>query len=135
MLRIAIEKQPKSTILDNYEILAEILIKAFDLRHTRFSLGLENFLRDNEVDEIENAVFDSAIVMIYKLNDATFRPIFLKIWEWTTSSKCKKDDPPELYRRITFYGFLSMFFDSLQVNNTEIRSISSTKYVSLVYRN
>lgn len=113
--RIIIERQPKSLILQQTEILTNILINAFDLRRTQFSTRTESSFKDSEVDDAETAIFESTITMIYKLNDATFRPIFSKLWEWTIDPISKKDKKASLYRRTTFYTFLIKFFDTLKV--------------------
>ena len=120
VLRIAIDSQQKSSMLDHHEILTEVLVKAFDLRNSRSSITSENPFTGKELDEVESALFDSAIVMIHKLNNTTFRPIFLKIWEWAISSTCNRYEIGEVYRRTTFYSFLSRLFESLRVNITKI---------------
>lgn len=114
--RIIIERQPKSLISQQTEILTDILINAFDLRRTQFSTRTESSFKDSDVDDAETAIFESAIMMIYKLNDATFRPIFSKMWEWTIDPISKKDQKANVYRRITFYTFLIKFFDTLKVS-------------------
>lgn len=119
VLRIAVDCQQKSSMLNHYEILTEVLVKAFDLRNSRSLITSENTFTGKELDEVESALFDSAIVMIHKLNNTTFRPIFLKFWEWAISSTCDRYELGEVYRRITFYSFLSRLFESLQVNITK----------------
>lgn len=114
--RMIIERQPKSVVLQQTEILGNILVNAFDLRRTQFSPRTESSFEDNEVEVAETAIFGSAITMIYKLNDATFRPMFSKIWEWTIDPILEKDKKAKMYRRTTFYTFLIKLFDSLKVS-------------------
>lgn len=52
--------------------------------------------------------------MIYKFNDATFRPIFASLIEWATSGLPKKDKVGRTLRLQTIYGFMSVFFDNLK---------------------
>lgn len=113
--RMIIERQPKSLVLQQTEILGNILVNAFDLRRTQF-LRTESSFEDNEVEVAETAIFGSAITMIYKLNDAKFRPMFSKIWEWTIDPILEKDKKAKMYRRTTFYTFLIELFDSLKVS-------------------
>jgi U3 small nucleolar RNA-associated protein 10 len=54
-----------------------------------------------------------AIKMIYKFNDATFRPIFANLIEWA-SSLPKKDKAGRNMRLQSIYGFMAMFFDNLK---------------------
>jgi len=51
--------------------------------------------------------------MIYKFNDATFRPIFANLIEWA-SSLPKKDKAGRSMRLQTIYGFMAIFFDNLK---------------------
>lgn len=116
IFRTIIERQPKSLVLQHTEILANILINTFDLRRTQLSRRTEGSFGDSEVEDVETAIFESAITMIYKLNDATFRPIFLKILKWTIDPTSKKDKKRNVYRRTTFYTFLIKLFDTLKVS-------------------
>lgn len=129
--RIIIERQPKSMVLQQTEILTNILVNVFDLRRTQFSSRTEDSFKDNEVEDAETAIFESAITMIYKLNDPTFRPMFLKIWEWTIESIPKKDRKANVYRRTTFYTFLIKFFDTLKVSNKH-SSLSKPDLISFI---
>lgn len=51
--------------------------------------------------------------MIYKINDAVFRPIFIRFLEWSTSPTLKKDRS-KIYRQTTLWTFLLNFFGSLK---------------------
>lgn len=113
--RIIIERQPKSLILQQSVILTNILLSAFDLRRIQFSGRTEKIFDNDEVEGAESSIFESAITMIYKLNDATFRPIFLKICKWAFTPISKKDKKANIYRRTTFYTFLVKFFEALKV--------------------
>lgn len=68
-----------------------------------------------EVEVVEDAVDESAISMVYKLNDTTFRPMFLRMLEWTTFPTSKKDMKATICRQTTWYTFLLKFFGSLKV--------------------
>ena len=52
--------------------------------------------------------------MIYKLNDASFRPVFLQIVEWTGTGLPKSDKSGRALRQYSVYGFLEAFFDNLK---------------------
>jgi U3 small nucleolar RNA-associated protein 10 len=52
--------------------------------------------------------------MIYKFNDATFRPIFSKLIEWASSTLPKKDKIGRSLRLQSVYFFLAVFFDNLK---------------------
>ena len=66
------------------------------------------------MSEIGGDVKEAAIQMIYKFNDATFRPIFSGLVEWAASSLPKKDTIGRILRLQSIYGFMAVFFDNLK---------------------
>ncbi|PYH89674.1 SSU processome component Utp10 [Aspergillus ellipticus CBS 707.79] len=114
VVSLAIEKHPKSATVANLSVLSSILFKAFDLRREQVSLGSQATFDLSDVDEIEDIINEVTIKMIYKLNDTTFRPIFIKLLDWATSTSQKKDARGSMARLTTFYRFLQVFFGTLQ---------------------
>ncbi|GFF23996.1 U3 small nucleolar RNA-associated protein 10 [Aspergillus udagawae] len=114
VVSLAVEKHPKSATGKNIGVLSSILFKAFDLRREQLALGANATFDAVDVDEIEDALNDVTIKMIYKLNDTTFRPIFTKMLDWATSGLPKKDTQGSWARLTTFYKFLQVFFGTLQ---------------------
>ncbi|KAF9886855.1 snoRNA-binding rRNA-processing protein utp10 [Aspergillus nanangensis] len=114
VVSLAIEKHPKSATAKNLTILTEILFKVFDLRREQVSLGPKAKFGPSDLDEVEEAVNDVTVKMIYKLNDTTFRPIFNKLFEWATTGGSKKNRHGDVSRLTTFYKFLEVFFGTLQ---------------------
>lgn len=112
--RLIIERKPKSAIVKQSEILSDILIKAFDLRRKQFSPNTAHSFSDDEVEDVEAVIFSSAVAMVYKLSDATFRPMFSKMWEWATNPALEADKSATQHRRTTLYTFLGVFFDMLK---------------------
>ena len=66
------------------------------------------------MEEIEQSINETAIKMIYKFNDSTFRPIFAKFIEWASTSLPKKDKKGRSLRLQSVYGFMAIFFDNLK---------------------
>lgn len=64
--------------------------------------------------EIEAVANDVALKMIYKLNDATFRPVFSQLIDWASKQLSKQDMAGRNLRQQSVYGFLYTFFDSLK---------------------
>lgn len=52
--------------------------------------------------------------MIYKLNDAAFRPMFSHLMEWSTTGLPKSDSAGKAQRQVSTYGFLQHFFENLK---------------------
>lgn len=115
IVSLAIEKHPKSATMKNIATLSSILFKAFDLRREQIALGTDAVFDESDLDEMEGIINDVAIKMIYKLNDTTFRPIFIKLLEWATAGLPTKDTQGTVSRLTTFYKFLQVFFGTLQV--------------------
>jgi U3 small nucleolar RNA-associated protein 10 len=114
ILNLAVEKNTKAVVVKNVGVLSNILFKAFDLRREQVALGDRANFDASDLDEAEGALNDVTIKMIYKLNDSTFRPIFINFVEWATNGTPKKDEQGRVSRLTTFYKFLQGFFGTLQ---------------------
>ncbi|KAK5990077.1 U3 small nucleolar RNA-associated protein 10 [Cladobotryum mycophilum] len=114
VLGMAIDKHPKSAITKNASLLSNIFLKTFDLRRTVYAKGesSENSLR--QVDAMEASMYEKTLKMIYKLNDAAFRPIFMQIVEWSSTGLPKGDSAGQALRQYSVYGFFQTFFESLK---------------------
>ncbi|MCJ1435688.1 snoRNA-binding rRNA-processing protein utp10 [Xylographa pallens] len=114
ILQLAIERLSKSAIAKQSQSLLNLLLKVFDLRRVQCSPRTAESYENEEMDEVEKIIDEVAIKMIYKLNDATFRPLFIRILEWATTPTSKKEKQGKVYRQISWYTFLNTFFDTLQ---------------------
>lgn len=114
ILGMTIESHSKAVVAKNSSTISGILLKAFDLRRRILSAGEggEKVLR--QISELEVAVFEKAMKMIYKLNDAAFRPVFQQIVEWPGSNVAKSDATGRALQQLAVYGFLQTFFDNLK---------------------
>ncbi|OAA77738.1 SSU processome component Utp10 [Akanthomyces lecanii RCEF 1005] len=114
ILGLTIESHSKSVVAKNTAIISGLFLKAFDLRRRILSAGEggEKVLR--QISELEAAVYEKAMKMIYKLNDAAFRPIFQQIVEWPGSNVPKSDSTGRALQQLAVYGFLHTFFDNLK---------------------
>lgn len=114
ILRLTIDRQPKLVILRHSETLVGLFLKMFDLRRIQLS-PLTAYSYDMvEIGMVEDAVNESAICMVYKLNDTTFRPMFSRMLEWTTFPTSNKDIKATIHRKTTWYTFLLRFFGTLK---------------------
>ncbi|KAM0301160.1 hypothetical protein HYE67_007015 [Fusarium culmorum] len=114
VLGLAIDKHPKSSISKNAMLLSSIITKVFDLRRqerVKGEFGEQDLLRLSALDASAN---DKALKMIYKLNDAAFRPVFVQIIEWSNSGLPKSDRLGRSLRQFSVYGFLEAFFGTLK---------------------
>ncbi|KAL4953852.1 hypothetical protein BDW69DRAFT_164310 [Aspergillus filifer] len=129
---LSIEKHPKSATMKNLSVLSSILFRAFDLRREQVALGGKSVFETSDLEEVEDLINDVTIKMIYKLNDTTFRPIFVKLADWATTGLAKKDTQGSLARLTTFYRFLQVFFSTLQSIVTNYASYIIDSVVSVL---
>lgn len=115
VLSVAIEKQPKSIIVKNSSTLSGIFMRAFDLRRMVSAAEVDENYDDEDIQEVETVTGDVAIKMIYKLNDATFRPLFTNLLEWASTGLPKSDKQGRRLRLTSLFTFLHIFFSSLKV--------------------
>lgn len=97
----------------NLGSLSNIFLNALDLRRQMQAKGELSTKEREQLDEVEKQVNEVALKMIYKLNDAAFRPVFTQVVEWP-SRLGKKDARGQVARRYSVYKFLEKFFDSLK---------------------
>lgn len=113
ILGMAIDKHSKTNITKSATLLAGIFMKAFDLRRQKYHASAAPAVLD-EIAQIESSVNERALKMIFKLNDASFRPVFGQFIEWANSGLAKSDKTGKVLRQYSVYGFLGHFFESLK---------------------
>ncbi|KAI0480659.1 hypothetical protein GGR56DRAFT_687895 [Xylariaceae sp. FL0804] len=127
----AIDKHSKADISKNAPVLSTIFMHALDLRRLLRSKGSSaaEFLR--HISSLEATTNEVLLKMVYKLNDATFRPIFSQLMEWSVSVS-KKDASGQNMRLLSVYGFLRVFFSSLKSIVTSYATYITDSAVSLL---
>lgn len=111
MLGLGIDKHSKASVAKNVSNLSAIFLGALDLRRLEHAKGHTITVK---LAEVEDAVNDVALKMVYKLNDAAFRPVFSQLIEWSSSGLPKSDALGTVLRQQSVYGFLHKFFDNLK---------------------
>ncbi|KAF1922684.1 U3 small nucleolar RNA-associated protein 10 [Didymella exigua CBS 183.55] len=107
LLRSTVDVQTKAKLIKSSSTLFNLILSSFNLR-TAVGSQKEAEYDDEEVEQLENTLVESALAMVLKLNDATFRPFFAQLVEQEGPVGAK----PE--RAITFYRFLAAFFDKFK---------------------
>ncbi|KAK3391924.1 U3 small nucleolar RNA-associated protein 10 [Sordaria brevicollis] len=108
ILGTALDKHPKSSIAKNTALFTGIFLNAFDLRRSGVLKSAQ------ELEKTELLVNETSLKMIYKLNDAAFRPMFSHLMEWSTTGLPKSDTAGKAQRQVSTYGFLQHFFENLK---------------------
>lgn len=108
-----VDRHPKSIISKNIPALTNTFINGLDLRsHSQYNLVTGATMAT--LKAIEDKVNDVALKMIYKLNDAAFRPIFSRLMEWSGQAPTSGDRAGKVLRQQSVYGFLFTFFEGLK---------------------
>ncbi|TDZ23833.1 U3 small nucleolar RNA-associated protein 10 [Colletotrichum orbiculare MAFF 240422] len=110
---VVVESNPKSVITKSVTTLSTILLNALDLRRREQAADKLTAEVSARISKIEASINDVALKMIYKLNDAAFRPVFSNIVEWSTQLP-KSDVTGSALRRFSIYGFFQVFFENLK---------------------
>ena len=98
-------------------ILTRILVEVFDLRRVQLCPRTEDSYEDAEIDEVESRVNQVTVDMIYRLNNQSFGPMFSTLQEWsTTMPTSSQSKDARTHRQITWYKFLHLFFEKVQVS-------------------
>ena len=112
VLQSVIDRQSRAAVINHAELLANLFMRMFDLRYVQCSHRTEDSYEDNEIDEAESAVNAALITIIYKLNDSTFRPIFVRYSEWAHGTPTTRNS--SVHRQITWWTFQLQFFSTLK---------------------
>ncbi|KAK5129471.1 hypothetical protein LTR08_003231 [Meristemomyces frigidus] len=107
MMQLAVQHHTKVTVTSNAQMLFTFLLKAFDLRRA-VSHG------EDDYTEVFTVVDRIALDVTLKLNDATFRPFFIRLVEWTTTGLSKKDAKGRILRAASLYSFAHLLFEQLK---------------------
>ncbi|KKA28520.1 hypothetical protein TD95_004600 [Thielaviopsis punctulata] len=113
LLGKAIDKHSKTVITKNVTPLSALLFDALDLRRLAASRGQTAELASPRFPALEAAINAVALKLIYKLNDAVFRPVFARLIEWTCALSAS-DATGRNLRSLSVYTFLHTFFDALK---------------------
>ena len=112
-LRLVMTSRPKSAIIRNASTLFELFLKAFDQPRTNALSTNEVDLDEEEIEQLQSIYQEVALVMVMKLNDATFRPFIVRLSEWATQLP-KKDTSGRTLRATSMFEFLAVLFSKLK---------------------
>lgn len=125
-LHIAVEHHNKATISQHAQLLFTILLSAFDLRRQ---------LADADGDD-HTSLFDlvnqTTMQTVLKLNDATFRPFFIRFGEWAISTLPQTDRAGVVLRCTSLYSFSLALFEQLKSLVTSYASFLLENAASLL---
>ncbi|BFZ59345.1 snoRNA-binding rRNA-processing protein utp10 [Saitoella coloradoensis] len=120
-------KLGKVAVLDLFDVLEEVMrVASRAIIGTQAPTLMKFFLstfdmRKNELFQgkvlqvLESRAIDVFIQMVMKLNDTTFRPLYLRLVDWVFGELQEKNETQgALARQIFYYRFLATFMDAFK---------------------
>uniref|UniRef100_A0A8C6Z126 HEAT repeat-containing protein 1 n=2 Tax=Nothoprocta perdicaria TaxID=30464 RepID=A0A8C6Z126_NOTPE len=102
MLKEHIMVMEKEHLISHQSELTAFFLKALDFRAEHARDDLE------EVGKTEACVIDCLLSMVMKLSEASFRPLFFKLFDWSKTERARKD------RLLTFHRLADCIADRLK---------------------
>ena len=121
VLEKVIERHPKATIVKESQLLMKHILAVMDLRRTQEHPHGSFLWSAQHLQRVESTSDEITIQMIYKLNDTHFRPLFVKMSDWATELRSKKERTAKTCRELSWFSFLQHFFRTLEVRHSSLR--------------
>jgi U3 small nucleolar RNA-associated protein 10 len=120
LTKSAIESHTKTDAIKNATLLFRFLSNAFELRALADSHGAKVRVSAAEAGDLELAMIDIALSLVLKINDATFRPFFIRLVEWS-SPKSTSNHREQIARSTTLFQFTKALLHRLKVRTCQLR--------------
>lgn len=113
LIQSSVDAQPKSTVSKYARALLDKFLNFFDIRRYVELKLVPCHYSPNQLSSLEDDAIGALISLVLKVNDATFRPFFVTLVEWTTDlSKSEFAGVP--HRRVTLFNFFCAMSDRLK---------------------
>ncbi|CEH15819.1 Uncharacterized conserved protein [Ceraceosorus bombacis] len=107
----------KEDLLSVYKPVYRFLVRVFDLRREH-----AKELSAADLGRVEDNCVDAFVHLVLKLNETTFRPLFLRTYDWAAQDLLEDDDGEEkplndldlVARRLVLYKLINGLLDSLK---------------------
>ena len=115
ILEKVIDCQPKSVVVKESHSITRHFLGVMDLRRSQELAPESTSWTTQQMRQVQEMGNKIIVKMIYKLNDTHFRPLFVKMSEWSTELHGKKERKARSCRQISWFSFLQHFFNTLEV--------------------
>ena len=113
LLQASLDLQPKPTVSKHARTLLNAFLTFFDLRRTISSDPSARNITDEQLLSLEREAIALLLSLILKVNDATFRPFFVQLVEWTADLP-RADATGKEHRQITLFHFVHSMSERLK---------------------
>lgn len=133
LLKVTVENHSKSTVAQSARPLFNILLNTLDLRRSHVEDHLDTLYSQKDVDDTEGSVIQTFVAVVLKINDAVFRPLFVQLLDWATTSVPKRSSVAKVLRSTTLFNVTSALSERLKVSglfqrNRSIGLIVTSRY-------
>ncbi|KAL6058638.1 snoRNA-binding rRNA-processing protein utp10 [Balamuthia mandrillaris] len=105
LLSAVVKNMDRTTLQSQHKRLFKFLMQSFDYRRQH----AEN-VEESEVESVEETGVEAFLHLVMKLNENTFKPLFLKTYDWATSLNEKASTA----RLILFYRLVNALTEKLK---------------------
>jgi U3 small nucleolar RNA-associated protein 10 len=113
LLRRLLAKTDRPTIAKEYKGVFRLLLKIFDFRRQASETTPES-----DISQLEDSSNRAFLQMVLKLNENSFRPLFLRFYDWAAVDLAEEGSPFKqtgiVLRSLTFYRFFNALQDQLK---------------------
>lgn len=103
-----ISSSDRKTVSSQSANLVTFLLKSFEVR------GLTEKYDQNTIHRIETRTIKTGIQIVMKLNDKTFRPLFVRMVRWAIEGEGSSGALSDVARKTVFFKYLTKLFGSLK---------------------
>lgn len=127
----ALRQSDREAISATYKLVYRFLLRALDLR--RSSLPGYNRLSSASIGQIESSLVRSAFMrMVLKLNEASFRPLFMRMFDWAVLDLVDDDDTDSAAEADGIVARQIVLFKTFNALSETLRSLVSSYYAVLL---
>jgi U3 small nucleolar RNA-associated protein 10 len=109
-----VKHHSKSTVTENIEPVFTLLQSSFDIRSSHGTSESSTDDDEDELEQMDELVNATAMSVVLKLNDATFRPFYNSLTEWAMTPTLKKQRARTIARCTSVYSFTFTLFEQLK---------------------
>ena len=113
ILKSGIGATSNAHIIKEAPTLFALFSKMFDLRCTVRVEAKDEYPAER-IASLEALMHETALAMIYKMNDTVFRPFFIRLVDWASERQADQDNQGRILRSITLFSFCERLFDALK---------------------
>nr|POE86486.1 u3 small nucleolar rna-associated protein 10 [Quercus suber] len=131
MLQTSVRHHSKSTIAKSTSALFGLILNIHDIRRAGLSTRTDESAQ-TVIDELEQLINTITLDVVLKLNDATFRPFFIRLVEWAISTLPQSDYDGRLDRALSLYSFVGVLSEQLKSIVTSYASFVTDHAASML---